>query len=155
MRHSLKSCNNQTHSSLLSCSSLIRRILCSSAKSFLILASRSWSSFVRFTIWKWNYDFKRTMEATQYWAIINEYQLTASEAVEATLTWPKTSAVMSLGCMQNFNLLVFKLRPLLTNISWRPRRLWRPASRGQKLAQSSVEAACKISTSQFWIWGHY
>ena len=44
------------------------------------------------------------------------YQLTASEAVEtveAGLTWPETSAFMSRGCMQSFNLLALKLRPCI------------------------------------------
>ena len=47
------------------------------------------------------------------------YQLTASEAMEAGLTWPKTSALMSRGCMQNFNLLGLKLRLLLINVTKR------------------------------------
>ena len=41
------------------------------------------------------------------------YQLTASEAVEAGLTWPKSSAFMSQGCMETFNLLALKIRLLL------------------------------------------
>ena len=45
------------------------------------------------------------------------YQLTASEAVEAGLTWPKTSAFMSRGCMETFNLLALKLRLLIALIS--------------------------------------
>ena len=45
------------------------------------------------------------------------YQLTASEAVEAGLTWPKTSAFMSKGYMQSFNLLALKLRLLIAHIS--------------------------------------
>ena len=38
-------------------------------------------------------------------------QLTASEAVEAGLDRPKTSALMNGGCMQSFDLLALKLRP--------------------------------------------
>ena len=38
------------------------------------------------------------------------YQLKASEAVEAGLKWFKTSAFMSRGCMQSFNLIALKLR---------------------------------------------
>ena len=45
------------------------------------------------------------------------YRLTASEAVEAGLTRPKTSAFMSQGCMQSFNLLALKLRLLRVHIS--------------------------------------
>ena len=48
------------------------------------------------------------------------YQLTASEAVEiveAGLTWPETSAFMSRGCIQSFNLLALKLRLLIEHIS--------------------------------------
>ena len=74
-------------------------------------------------------------------------QLTASEAAEAGLTWPKTSALMSRGCMQSFNLLALKLSILIANINRRPPRPWRPPSHGLKPALSWVEAACKISTS--------
>ena len=51
------------------------------------------------------------------------YQLAASEAVEiveaveAGLTWPETSAFMSRGCIQSFNLLALKLRLLIEHIS--------------------------------------
>ena len=46
-------------------------------------------------------------------------QLTASEAAEAGLTWPKTSALMSRGCMQSFNHLALKLRPCIGDfVSW-------------------------------------
>ena len=45
------------------------------------------------------------------------YQLTASEAVEAGLILPKTSAFMSRGCIQSFNLLALKLRLLIEHIS--------------------------------------
>ena len=38
-------------------------------------------------------------------------EVTASEAVEAGLIWPKTSAHICRGHMQSFNLLASKLRP--------------------------------------------
>ena len=43
------------------------------------------------------------------------YQLTASEAAEAGLDRPKTSALMNGGCMQSFDLLALKLRPCIGN----------------------------------------
>jgi len=68
------------------------------------------------------------------------YQLTASEALEAGLKWPKTSALMSLGCMQSFNLLALKIRLLIAHISKRPRRPLRQASH-------------ILKTSAFMSWG--
>ena len=43
------------------------------------------------------------------------YQMTASEAAEAGLDRPKTSALMNGGCMQSFDLLALKLRPCIGN----------------------------------------
>ena len=41
----------------------------------------------------------------------SQNKLTASEAAEAGLDRPKTSALMSKGCMQSFEVLALKLRP--------------------------------------------
>ena len=72
--------------------------------------------------------------------------------MEAGFKWPKISAFMNLGCIQSFNLLALKLRLLIGHISWRPRRPWRPASHGLKLALSWVEAACKVWPPRFETW---
>ena len=51
-------------------------------------------------------------------------QLTASEAAEASLDRPKTSARMSKGCMQSFDLLALKLRPWWGNTAMDRHNFW-------------------------------
>ena len=49
----------------------------------------------------------------------SNYQLMASEAAEAGLTWPKTSALISRGYKQSFYLLALKRRLLLISVKKR------------------------------------